>query len=550
MKDKKTLAFISGALKGKKFLYGLLIFINVIRGALAVFLALTLKWTINAALKNPFELNYFILCAGFAVGTIALEIILMIVFRLLKENVRLSVEKNLKRSVFSASLKKDYDKTNAYHSGEILNRIFTDTLIVSDGAVGILTNVALMITRFVGALIMLLLMDWLFTLVVAGLGVVLFLCASAFRKILKKTHKDYLKADGTARAFAKEAEDNKLAVKVFGAEDFVSDKESFYLKLYKNAKMKKEKISVLAESFLSAFFNLVYIGALIYGALNISYGNMDYGTLTAMLQLTSQIQLPVAKLSGVLPAYYSMTASAERLMEITEISGEEVNKTVKEEKDFTGITAKDVYFSYGKENVLEGVTFSINKGDFVVIKGISGIGKSTLLQLLLGVYKQNGGEMYYDFGGEKIEPRSLKNFFAYVPQGNMLFSGTIEENVKFVNTSASSEEVENALKISCASDFVCDLPLGVKTVVGEGGFGLSEGQIQRIAIARALVSSAPVIFLDEATSALDKESEEKVLEAIKKNTGKTVIFVTHKDYGIKLADKVFEIKNKKVIVNG
>ena len=304
------------------------------------------------------------------------------------------------------------------------------------------------------------------------------------------------------------------------------------------------------KRLLVAFFNLVYIGALIYGALSISYGKMDYGTLTAMLQLTSQIQLPVAKLSGVLPAYYSMTASAERLIEITEIEGDKGEKIVKSGDDFVKIAAENVDFSYGKENVLEGVSFNINKGDFVVIKGISGIGKSTLMHLLLGVYKQNGGEMYYNFNGEKIEPSKLKDFFAYVPQGNMLFSGTIEENVKFANVSATDEQVENALKISCSSEFVNDLPLGIKTVVGEGGFGLSEGQIQRIAIARALVSSAPVVFLDEATSALDKDAEEKVLEGIKNSTGKTVIFITHKDYGVKLADKVFEIKNKKVIVNG
>lgn len=550
MKDKRAINWIKGNFIGYRLLYAVLIAVSVLKGALTVFLAVAVKWTINAAERGSADLWKYavVLCA-----TAALEVISQMVMRLLQGKVRFGVEVRIKNRIFSSALGKDYAAISEYHSGDILNRISSDSAVVANGATGFVPSLALMVTRLVGALGV---MAWLlpyFTLILAGCGIVVTLFALLFRKKMKTLHKSAQEADGKARSYMQEAVENRLAVKVFAAEEAVSQKSATLTGDYSRKKYRNEKYAVTAESAFNLFFGLAYAAALVWGAFSIKSGVMDYGTLAALLQLVSQVQVPIIRLSAFLPTYFAMLASAERLIEIEDITGAPKLPPIADVNGFyRGFVRAEfdgVAFSYGRDTVFEDASFTVEKGEFVVIKGISGIGKSTLLKLMLGVYDCGKGCIKFVTENGELTPAEVRGVFAYVPQGNMLFSGTVKENVLFVKPDATDEEIASALKISRADEFIGELPEGLNTVVGENGYGLSEGQIQRIAVARALVSGAPILLLDEATSALDAATEEKMLSGLKAERDKTVVLVTHKTAAVALADKIIEIDGKKVVVN-
>jgi ATP-binding cassette subfamily B protein len=237
-------------------------------------------------------------------------------------------------------------------------------------------------------------------------------------------------------------------------------------------------------------------------------------------------------------------------MEIEDLADEPDAKEINPTEFYSSlkrITLKDVTFSYGRDTVLESSNLTINKGDFVCIKGISGIGKSTLFKLLLGVYPDYQGEIGYETENGVIKPnKALRKLYSFVPQGNLLFSGSLRENLTFVSPNATDQDIEKALKLACAYDFVKDLPNGVDTVIGEKGLGLSEGQTQRIAIARALLVNAPILLLDEATSALDESSELKLLENLRTLDGVTLIIISHKKAAESFCNRTLEVVNKRI----
>ena len=282
-------------------------------------------------------------------------------------------------------------------------------------------------------------------------------------------------------------------------------------------------------------------------------GKLGYGTLSAILQLVMNIQAPFASLSLILPRFLSTVASAERLMEIDQVEKEQTTdkidaKTIYEKLD--SIEFENITFGYGREEVLEKASLTVKKGDFIAVTGLSGIGKSTLVKLLLGVYEPNDGKVYLKTNGENIKVSSAtRGLFTFVPQGNMIFSGTLRENLTFINRDASEEEIEKALEIACLSQTVAQLPQGLETVVGENGAGLSEGQVQRVAIARALLTKAPILLLDEGTSALDAKTEQELLDNLKGLDGVTAIMITHKSAGLKVCNRTIKIEDKKIIEN-
>ena len=316
--------------------------------------------------------------------------------------------------------------------------------------------------------------------------------------------------------------------------------------------MKRRKITIFANAGFSFIFNAGYLFALGWCAIKVSMKAMTYGTLTAVLQLISQIQTPFVSITKMFPQYYAVLASAERIMEIENITNEESTYEkidVKQTYDkLESIRFNNIKFNYGRETVIEHGDAMLNKGDFVAIRGISGIGKSTLMKMLLGVFKPQQGTIDICLENGKTIQASpdTRCMFSYVPQGNYLFSGTIRENILMINPNASDEEVSQALKLSEIEDFIEKLPDGLDTVIGEKGLGISEGQAQRLAIARALISNAPIILLDEATSALDKNTEEKVLDNIKKLNKKTCIIITHKAAALEVCNREFIINDKQL----
>lgn len=534
---------------------------NIILALVSTMLALVSKYAIDAAQKAAGAvgrqefLHYRNLI--FVFGLVILLIIsarlfLRIYAQSLTIKVQAHMEMTMRTSLFREILSKKYDEINMFHSGELMNRMTSDIKIVTDGITGIVPNLLYFITQFVGAFVVLIIFDWKFTMVFIVAGVVISAVTLLFRGKLKNLHKEVQSTDGKVRSFFQEAIESILVVKTFGVEKQFQGKGDELQEINYHAKMKRRRISICANAGFSFVFNGGYLLALVWCALKVCMNTMTYGTLTAVLQLITQIQTPFVNITKVVPQYYAILASAERIIEIEEISEEDKKSEMIDVHsfyaDFSHADFEHISFDYGRESVLEDGNVSFEKGEFVAIRGISGIGKSTLMKMLLGVFKPQKGQIrLYKKDGTYIETsENTRGLFSYVPQGNYLFSGTLRENILLIRPEATEEEINKALEMSDIKEFVDSLPEGLDTFIGEKGLGISEGQAQRLAIARALLSEAPILLLDEATSALDADTEQHVLERIKGLKEKTCIIITHKEAALEVCDKEFVIENKRL----
>ena len=549
MKNKTSLKWIMKNSKGQRFGLAMVILMNVLFSATSVLFAFAIKYIIDGATcVNADQGKRMLIGGGIAIGVLVLlQFVLRVAINGLTERVRAKLDIVFRNNAFNGILKKDYKKLSGYHSGELMNRMTGDVGVITDGLTSILPTVCSAVARLLFAVVALIILDPIFAVAFVVAGLIVFGIISVLRSKLKNLHKKSQETEGKTRSFMQEIIENVLAVKVFSVNDKI-DKEATRLQDENfKVKMKRKNYAVLGHAAYNFIFSAGYVFALVFGAVKILNGLLSYGDLSAILQLVNNVQVPFASLSGVMPKYYAMLASAERLIEIEEIEEEVLDNEC--EIDFSNIKAisiKDLNFSYGREKIFESANLKVNKGEILTIKGSSGIGKSTLIKLMLGVYAIDGGEMAFEMqnGDKKAISSATRKAFSYVPQGNMIFSGTIDYNVRFACESATEEQVDKALEIAEATQFISQLPNGKQTMVGENGYGLSEGQVQRLAIARAVLTKAPVLLLDEATSALDEETEKKVLANLKNLKDKTVILISHKKSAFDVCDKLVEIKGK------
>lgn len=529
-----------------------LVFTNVVGASLSILYANFSKHIVDGAVVEK-NLNYVLKYAAFLLLLIIVQLVLNLVGNSFSERSKGRMEMILKKHMLTEIMKKDYSKISAYHTGELQNRMFNDVAVVADGLTTIIPTFLFFTVKLVCAFSYLVVIDKIFAVVFSVCGIIVFFCVRGFRSTMKKLHKQVQATEGVTRSFIQEAVMNLLVVKSFVVEDKI-DKEADELQEENyRVKMKRRHFNIVANGGISAVFSFAYVFALGYGAYRLLYGSMTYGTLTAMLQLVNQVQSPLVSLSGILPKIYALAASGERLMEICNLPNEEESNSVdvdivKTYNDLKSIEFKNISFKYDRDIIFDSTSLSVNKGDFVAIMGISGIGKSTLLKLLLGVFNVKDGEIYLNLNDSHVPvDKHTRRLFAYVPQGNMLLSGTIKDNLKFINSNATDEEIQKAVEISCAKQFIDELPLGLETVIGEKGMGLSEGQIQRLAIARSLLSESPILLLDEATSALDEETERQFLTNLKSMKNKTCIIVSHKKAALDICNKSVQIIDSKIV---
>lgn len=493
---------------------------------------------------------YAVILVSLTVG----QLIIRIVSKVVNFNIQAKLEMSIKQSIFNSIIRKKYDKISQIHTGELLNRITSDVLVVVSSIISIVPNMVYFIVKLIGVFVVLFAIDKTFCLVFIIGGALMFGVVLLFKSKMKALHKAVQESDGKTRSFFQEIFSSLLVVKVFNAEKKVSENAMNLQMNNFKIRRKRNYISIVATTGFSFVFSLGYMYALIWGAFAISDHIITYGVLTSMLALVTQIQGPVRGISSILPSYYSALASAERLMDIENLENEDVvNKSLIDTKDLYSKTKEIIFdnitFSYGRENVLENTRLVLNKGDFALLAGISGIGKSTLTKLLLDVISPDKGEIYLNLSdGEKVYiDKNIRSLFSYVPQGNFLLSGTIRDNIAFVSSEPDEQKIIDSAKIACAYDFISNLPEKLDTRVGENGKGLSEGQIQRIAIARAVYSDAPIIIFDEATSALDANTEVQLLKNLKKLKNKTCILISHKMAAKEICNKEIIIKDKKII---
>lgn len=557
MKDRESIKWLYKITKKQIPNIILLSLNNAVLALIGVAVALLSKKIVDvaveiAATSEKADRDYTMLIVfGVAMlAAITARVLVRIFTQSLSVKVQAKMEMGMREKMFHSILGKPYEKVSEYHSGELMNRLTSDIGIVSNGMVTLIPDTTFIVVQFTSAMAVLVLFDWKFALVFAVGGVAIAVIVSKFRRKLKQLHKEVQETSGKARSFFQEAIESLLVIKTFGIEDVLEKKGDALQDDNYEAKMKRRKVSIYANSGFGFVFNIGYLYALLWCSIKLCEKTMTYGTLTAVLQLISQVQAPFANITKVFPQLFGIIASAERIMEIEKITAEEKSdekidiQHIYENLD--SISFSDVKFSYSRDTVLEGGSAEIKKGDFVAIRGISGIGKSTLLKMLLGVFSPKGGEISINLTDGTTVPADMntRELFSYVPQGNYLFSGTLKENLYLVRPDATEKEIEEALKISDCKPFVDKLPEGLDTVIGEKGLGLSEGQIQRMAIARAVLSKSPIILLDEATSALDAETEENVLNNIKALKNRTCVIITHKTAALKVCNRELIIQNK------
>lgn len=548
----------------------LLLIIQILQGCGSICYALFLRDIVNDAVSgNRHKFFYSVLML---IMLICFQLILRAIQRFLEEYTRSGLENRFKRRMFKKIICMDYAYATSVHSGEWMNRLTNDTVVVANGMTDIYPGVAGMAVKITGAIVMVIILESrLLHLIIPG-GIILLAFSTTFRHIMKKLHKQIQEQDGYLRVFLQEILGSLLVVRSYAVECDILSTANTKMDAHRKARMRRNHFSNLCNIGFSVVMNGVYLLSAIFCGYGILNGTMSYGTFTAVLELIRQIQAPFANISSYLPRFYAMLASAERLAEVEAMNDSAIvnSRSLREicslyMDKIKAIGLSHVSFSYLPLDrtvknklpktelrlVLSGINFEIFKGEYVALTGTSGCGKSTVLKLLMCLYPIDSGERYLLMeDGQEILDSSWQKLFAYVPQHNFLMSGTIREIVAFADKGKmwDEERMHKYLSIACADGFVAELDKGVDTLLGEHGLGLSEGQMQRLSIARALFSEHPILLLDECTSALDEQTEKKLLFNLHNMTNKTVIIVTHRPAVLDICDKIFDFSDNRFSV--
>lgn len=534
----------------KKFLplVALISFFSAIVALSSVVLALFSKGIIDIATGN--REGSFWNYAIAIIGIVLLQIVLAGVDTVLKVYANGKLTISIRNYLFTVLNGKKYPKIANYHSGDVLNRFTSDTDVIISCIIGVIPSVSSMMAQIIGGAVALIVLDKRIALIFLIAGILVPSFGRFISRKYKILHKECQQTEGKVRSFMQECFENIVVMKTFGSIKPFTKKLNQYMNQNFRIKLKRSGISAVMHLSLYSFFTIGYYVILLWGADRISNNIITYGTLMAFLQLVQQLRTPLQNISGIVPQYYSAIASAERLIEIEQ--GEE-DKPLLEDSyfkpvrdNFSGIEFKNVTFAYKDEEIIKNCSFEVPVGKITALTGESGSGKSTVFKIILGLYEPKSGDITVN-GNIKLDS-SLRGLFAYVPQGNLVLSGTIRENISLCNDSIDEERLIAAAKAAEIYDLIQSMPEGFDTVLAERGAGLSEGQIQRISIARALLTDAPVLLLDEATSALDESTETRVLNNIRAMKDKTVLFVTHRNTSLKACDRIIHVENKKFSV--
>lgn len=464
-------------------------------------------------------------------------VVLLGILNILGSYIRISIsgrlDMDMKETIFDALFHKKYQEIWQFHSGELMNRFTSDIDIVVAGITGIVPQIVTIATKLIFGMAVLLWIDSLFAMMILGIGILVCCFGRLYSKKFQYMHKEVQEKNGKVRSFIQECIENIVVIKSFSNETIIQEQLQNYQQDYYRMRVKRNTVSNMANTGAYVAFTAGYYGALAWGAFHIAAGTMTFGSLAAFLQIINQMRTPFMNVSGLIPQYYSMLSSARRLMELENLEdeeGKELNGDFMEVyNQMEEIVFDQVWVTYEEEPVLQDFSVRIPKNAMTAIIGTSGKGKSTMMKLLLSLIESEKGKVYFQMPHEKIPINAgTRSLFAYVPQGNMIFSGSIGENIAFARKDATKEEIMKAAEIACLKELIEQLPYGLKTVLKERGSGLSEGQIQRIAIARAVFSDAPILLLDECTSALDEETEKQVLENLQKLKTKTILCISHR----------------------
>ena len=443
----------------------------------------------------------------------------------------INLKNRLRRRLFDVLLHLQSDGGAKYHTGDLLNRMQEDVRVVSTAFSSSIPNLLGTSLQFVAAFVFLMILDarlGLLVIVIVPAGI---LAGRYITSRIKGLTLDIRKSDSQVQSHLQESLQHIALLQTMEyTQTSGASLEGLQGELYGN-ELKRVRFSILSRVFISLAFQAGNTAAFLWGVFGISHGTVTYGMMTAFLQLVAQIQRPLIEMSSQIPTVIHAAASIDRIIDLESLPREEIDEPVLLEGT-AGIRVSDVTFAYpdSSVNVLDGFSHDFRPGSRTAIVGPTGVGKSTLIRLLLSLLKPQGGsiDVYNNIGIAPVSPATRCNL-VYVPQGNSLFSGTIRDNLLMGNPEATEEEMNKALH-TAAADFVFELPAGINTQCFEAGGGLSEGQAQRIAIARALLRPGTILLLDEFSSALDAQTETILMERLTSELpDHTMIFITHRD---------------------
>lgn len=519
--------------------------INAIIGLLGVMVSLTVVW----GMQHAIDVSSHVISGSIVMAVVVLGILFFADFGLhvasiwVRNLLGIKAQNRMQQQLLDRMLRSEWKGRDSYHSGDVLNRLEFDVTNVVTFLTETIPNSLSTLTLFIGAFTYLALMDWRLAIVIIAMVPFFILLSRVYVRQMRRLVKDVRTFDSKVQSVLQESIQHRVLIKTLESDDFIVNRlETTQNKLRKKV-VKKTKFSIFSSTVLQFGFVLGYLIAFAWAAFRLSAGTLTFGGMTAFLQLVNKIQSPARQLTQLVPAFVSVFTAAERLMELEEVPLEKQGDAIELEAP-CGIKLNNISYQYFDADtpVIKDLSFDFHPGSCTAVLGETGSGKTTLIRILLALLKPTSGsvEIYGREERMNLNPLMRTNF-VYVPQGNTLMSGTIRENLKMGKENATEEEMNKALKKSCA-DFVLNLPNGLDTVCSEQGGGLSEGQAQRIAIARSLLRDKSIMIFDEATSALDPETEKQLLKNILAHHDKTVIFITHRPAVVEYCNQVLTIE--------
>ena len=521
--------------------------INATLGLLEVVVSLSQVWAVKHAIDVASHVQEGSLY--WAVGIMGLLILADFAIHIsgiwVRNILGIKAQNRMQQQMLDRILRSEWNGREKLHSGDVINRLEKDVNQVVNFLTETIPSSISTLTLFLGAFCYLFSMDrWLSVIIIAMLPLFIIVSRYYVRRMRHLT-RQVRDSDSKVQSVLQETIQNRMLIKTMESDSVMVDKLESTQSELRQKVVKRTAFSVMSNLILNFGFALGYFVAFLWSALRMSAGTLTFGGMTAFLQLVNKIQGPARSLSKLVPQFVSVFTASERLMELEENPLEEQGDPI-DLKAPAGVRLTDVSYAYEEKtgNVVEHLSFDFKPGSCTAIMGETGAGKTTLIRLILALLHPQQGKVaiYNKKMTRTLSPRMRCNF-VYVPQGNTLLSGTIRDNLWLARITATEEEMRDALHQACA-DFVMELPDGLDTVCSESGAGLSEGQAQRIAIARALLRSGSIMLFDEATSALDPETERQLLQNILSRHDKTIIFITHRPAVVDYCDQVLTIDKR------
>ncbi|MBQ8184043.1 MAG: ABC transporter ATP-binding protein [Clostridia bacterium] len=510
------------------------------------------KYLIDAVINPLKDSNTIAVSAAMVIGMAVLQIFVNSATTRLGTVVGTRINNEIRSNIYETIVFSHWEEINKYHSGDLINRLEGDANVVSNSIISFIPSVFTRVAQFIGCLVIVLYYDP--TMVIFALMSAPFLLLSSrfTTKMMRKYSIESREMNGKILSYGEESMQNLQTLKAFDLTRKYTHNFRNLLECYRKVKLDYDKFSIVLSICMSIIGLIVSYTCYGWGVFRLWQDAITYGTMTLFLQISGSLTASFSALVSLVPGAISIATAAGRIMEVTTLSSE--NDTdgprafeLLEKAKGKGVTvsADNVTYSYkdADKTVLNNASFVAKPGETIAFVGPSGEGKTTLLRLILGLVEPCEGTVEMSVEDENIKVSdSTRRFCSYVPQGSTVFSGTIAENLRLVNENATDEDIENALKIADAWSFVSKLPEGINTVVGERGVNFSEGQIQRISIARAVLRNAYVLVMDEATSALDTETESNVLKNLMASDPlRTCIITTHRPSMLQYCDRVYKI---------